>query len=118
MTLDEKLEPFPRRCSFWQYMPKKPARYGIKMFTVADFRTFYTLNMGKICKDKIIPPEFVSNKNREQHSTLLGFQKDIMLLSYMAEKNKCVNLLSTMQNNDHIDESTLDLKKSLDFFNY
>ncbi|XP_035216968.1 uncharacterized protein LOC118190372 [Stegodyphus dumicola] len=161
-------------------MPKKPARYGIKIFTVVDFRTFYTLNMeiysgqqpdgsykkvnsscekakcilaplynsgrnifqnchvlfdtdswytsyelanflqknkisivGTICKDKkIIPPELVSNNNKEQHSTLLGFQKDIMLLSYMAEKNKCVNLLSTMHNDDHIDESTGDLKKS------
>ncbi|XP_035212731.1 uncharacterized protein LOC118186710 [Stegodyphus dumicola] len=56
-------------------------------------------------------PDFVLNKNREQHSTLLGFQKDIMLLSYMAEKNKCVNLLSTMHSDDHIDESTGDLKK-------
>ncbi|XP_035205037.1 uncharacterized protein LOC118179990 [Stegodyphus dumicola] len=111
MTLDEKLEPFRGQCFFWQYMPKKPARYGIKIFTVVDFRSFYTLNMGTTCKDKIIPPEFVSNKNREQHSTLLGFQKDIMLLSYMTEKNKCVNLLSTMHNDDHIDESTGDLKK-------
>ncbi|XP_035223727.1 uncharacterized protein LOC118196387 [Stegodyphus dumicola] len=179
VTLDEKLEPFQGRCPFWQYMPKKPARYGIKIFTVVDFRAFYTFNMeiysgqqpdgiyekinssyekgkcilgllynsGKnvttdswytshelanflqknkisivatICKDKkIIPPDFVSNKNREQHSTLLGFQKDVMLLSYMAEKNKCVNLLSTMHNDDHINESTGHLKKSevITFYN-
>ncbi|XP_035219488.1 uncharacterized protein LOC118192600 [Stegodyphus dumicola] len=122
MTLDEKLEPFRGRCSFWQYKPKKPARHllWIKIFTVVDFRTLNcTLNMGKICKNKIIPPEFLSNKNREQHSTLLGFQKDIMLLSYMAERNKCANLLSTMHNDDHIDESIRDLKKSevITFYN-
>ncbi|XP_035221507.1 uncharacterized protein LOC118194464 [Stegodyphus dumicola] len=31
MTLDKKLEPFRGRCFFKQYMPKKPARYGIKI---------------------------------------------------------------------------------------
>lgn len=171
VTLDEKLEAFRGRCSFRQYMPKKPARYGIKIFALADSRTFYTFNMeiyagqqpdgpykkdnssceiakrllaplyksgrnvttdnwytsyelandllkheisivGTIRKNKrVIPPEFASHKNREAHTTLFGFQKDVMILSYMSKKNKCVNLLSTMHNDNHIDESTGDLKK-------
>ncbi|CAG4937722.1 unnamed protein product [Parnassius apollo] len=42
VTSDEKLEPFRGRCPFLQYMPKKPAKYGIKIFVMADSRTYYS----------------------------------------------------------------------------
>lgn len=45
VTIDEKLEPFRGRCSFRQYIPSKPAKYGIKIFALVDSRTFYTWNM-------------------------------------------------------------------------
>ncbi|XP_035206542.1 piggyBac transposable element-derived protein 4-like [Stegodyphus dumicola] len=45
VTIDEKLEKFRGRCAFRQYMPKKPAKYGIKLFAVVDARTYYTYNM-------------------------------------------------------------------------
>ncbi|XP_055936617.1 piggyBac transposable element-derived protein 4-like [Argiope bruennichi] len=45
VTIDEKLEPFRGRCSFRQYMPNKPAKYGIKIFALVDARTFYTWNL-------------------------------------------------------------------------
>ncbi|XP_054706863.1 uncharacterized protein LOC129216672 [Uloborus diversus] len=45
VTIDKKLEPFRGRCGFRQYMPKKPAKYGIKIFALVDARTFYTSNM-------------------------------------------------------------------------
>nr|XP_015905033.2 uncharacterized protein LOC107437514 [Parasteatoda tepidariorum] len=45
VTIDEKLEPFRGRCGFRQYMPKKPAKYGIKIFALVDSRVFYTWNM-------------------------------------------------------------------------
>ncbi|XP_035232258.1 uncharacterized protein LOC118204046 [Stegodyphus dumicola] len=45
ITTDEKLEPFIRRCSFLQYIPSKPAKYGIKVFAVFDARTFCTSNL-------------------------------------------------------------------------
>lgn len=48
VTIDEKLEPFRGRCGFRQYMPKKPAKYGIKIFALVDSRVFYTYNM-EIC---------------------------------------------------------------------
>lgn len=44
-TVDEMLESFRGRCQFRQYMPKKPARYGIKIFSLVDSRMFYTSNM-------------------------------------------------------------------------
>ncbi|KRY04854.1 hypothetical protein T01_11867 [Trichinella spiralis] len=32
VTVDERLYPFKGRCQFRQYMPKKPAKYGIKFW--------------------------------------------------------------------------------------
>lgn len=37
------LEAFRGRCSFKQYIPSKPNRYGIKIFALSDARTFYTI---------------------------------------------------------------------------
>lgn len=45
MTIDEQLLPFRGRCSFKQYIPSKPARYGIKTFALVDLGTFYTFNL-------------------------------------------------------------------------
>lgn len=45
VTIDEKLEPFRGRCPFRQYMPNKPAKYGIKIFVMTDSRTYYTTRM-------------------------------------------------------------------------
>nr|XP_023028019.1 piggyBac transposable element-derived protein 4-like [Leptinotarsa decemlineata] len=44
-TIDEILLAFRGRCSFRMYIPNKPARYGLKVFSLADTRTFYTLNL-------------------------------------------------------------------------
>lgn len=44
-TVDEMLEAFRGRCSFKQYMPKKPNKYGIKIFSLVDAKTWYVLNM-------------------------------------------------------------------------
>lgn len=41
VTIDEQLIPFRGRCSFRQYMPNKPGKYGIKVFAMVDARTFY-----------------------------------------------------------------------------
>nr|XP_022909613.1 piggyBac transposable element-derived protein 4-like [Onthophagus taurus] len=49
LTIDEKLEPYRGRCSFFQYIPSKPAKYGLKIFTLTDSKTFYTLNLEIYC---------------------------------------------------------------------
>ncbi|XP_066257800.1 piggyBac transposable element-derived protein 4-like [Euwallacea similis] len=46
MTIDEKLEAFRGRCGIRQYIPNKPAKYGIKVFALVDARTFYIFNLG------------------------------------------------------------------------
>ena len=45
VTIDEMLEAFRERCSFRQYIKSKPARYGIKIFSMADAQNYYTSNM-------------------------------------------------------------------------
>ena len=45
VTLDEALEPFRGRCGFVPYLPKKPAKYGLKLQCLCDVNTNYTCNM-------------------------------------------------------------------------
>lgn len=41
-TIDEMLLGFRGRCSFRQYIPSKPSKYGLKMYALVDSRMFYT----------------------------------------------------------------------------
>ncbi|XP_033971716.1 piggyBac transposable element-derived protein 4-like [Trematomus bernacchii] len=41
VCVDEQLVPFRGRCSFKQYMPKKPAKYGIKIWANCDVKSSY-----------------------------------------------------------------------------
>lgn len=41
LTIDEQLMPCRCRCSFIQFMPKKPDKYGIKIFWICDSKTGY-----------------------------------------------------------------------------
>uniref|UniRef100_A0AAX7T8F5 PiggyBac transposable element-derived protein domain-containing protein n=1 Tax=Astatotilapia calliptera TaxID=8154 RepID=A0AAX7T8F5_ASTCA len=41
ICVDEQLVRFKGRCSFRQYMPKKPGRYGLKVWAVCDVETSY-----------------------------------------------------------------------------
>lgn len=45
VTVDEQLLPFRGRCPFKQYIPSKPAKYGIKIWVVCDSKTFYAYNL-------------------------------------------------------------------------
>ena len=45
VTVDEQLIPFRGHCSFWQYMPSKPDKYGIKLFCSVT-ASLDTLSMG------------------------------------------------------------------------
>nr|XP_020462270.1 LOW QUALITY PROTEIN: piggyBac transposable element-derived protein 4-like [Monopterus albus] len=45
VTVDEQLMPFRGRCPFRQYMPSKPAKYGIKFTAACDAATSYAWNL-------------------------------------------------------------------------
>nr|CAH7730726.1 unnamed protein product [Callosobruchus chinensis] len=142
VTVDEQLVAFRGNCSFRQYIPSKPAKYGLKVFALCDARTAYTVNMepyvgkqpegpyclgnsaqeivlrlvqpiegtnrnitgdnwftisplasslkvkkltyvGTVRKNKReIPPEFLPRKDRQEKSSIFGFQEDATLVSY------------------------------------
>ncbi|XP_039550046.1 piggyBac transposable element-derived protein 4-like, partial [Pimephales promelas] len=45
ITVDECLVPFRGRCPFRQYIPSKPAKYGIKIWAACDAQSSYAWNM-------------------------------------------------------------------------
>lgn len=44
-----KLIAFRGRCSFIQYIPSKPAKYGLKVFVLCDAKIFYVNNLEVYC---------------------------------------------------------------------
>ena len=53
-----------------------------------------------------IPKKFAIGKNREVGSSLFGFSHRQTLVSYVPKKNKSVILLSTMHDDNKVDEAT------------
>lgn len=45
VTVDEQLLPFRGRCPFIQYLPSKPAKYGIKIWACCDSDNYYAHNL-------------------------------------------------------------------------
>ena len=67
--------------------------------------------VGTIRKNKgELPVEFTNSKKRTPYTTLFGFKKEAMILSYCPKKGKVVTLLSTMHSQPDIDNSTKELK--------
>ena len=44
VCIDEQLLPFRGRCAFYQYMPKKPSKYVIKIWMMCDCARKYMMN--------------------------------------------------------------------------
>ena len=49
VTIDEKLEGFRGRCSFIQYIPSKPNKYGIKIYALVDAKLYYSFSLEVYC---------------------------------------------------------------------
>lgn len=164
-TVDEMLPAFRGRCPFRIYMPSKPNRYGIKMYSLVDAKLFYTAKIeiytgtqppgpykvdnsnisllpricqpiwrskrnvtmdnfftSKLVADKLlndykittlgtirknkreIPAEF--KITRPEKTSMFAFQEKCTLVSYIPKPGKNVLLLSTMHNDDALDELT------------
>ncbi|CAJ0946462.1 unnamed protein product [Ranitomeya imitator] len=56
VTVDEQLVPFRGRCKFIQYMPSKPAKYGIKIFWMYDSANYYGINGAISCGKEVGAP--------------------------------------------------------------
>ncbi|CAG9575734.1 unnamed protein product [Danaus chrysippus] len=62
VTIDEMLLAFRGRCQFRQYIPSKPAKYGIKILALADAKSLYIFNLEIYAGKQPEGPFFVSNK--------------------------------------------------------
>lgn len=62
VTIDEMLPAFRGNCPFRQYIPSKPSKYGIKIFSLVDAKMFYSLNMEIYAGKQNEGPFCVSNK--------------------------------------------------------
>ncbi|XP_071052930.1 piggyBac transposable element-derived protein 4-like [Onthophagus taurus] len=75
MTIDEMLIAFRGRCSFVQYIPNKPAKYGLKVFVLCDAQTFYVSNLELYCGKQADGPYNQSNTPTAIVHRLLEEQK-------------------------------------------
>ena len=75
LTIDETLVPFRGRCSFIQYIPSKPAKYGIKIFALCDTKTYFTGNLEVYCGKQPTGPHEVSNSPADIVERLISHLK-------------------------------------------
>ncbi|XP_071451227.1 piggyBac transposable element-derived protein 4-like [Hetaerina americana] len=73
--LDEVRESFRGRCSFKQFMLKKPVRYGFKVYALCDARSYYTSNLEIIHESQPEGPYKTDNSPQEIAKRLLGHVK-------------------------------------------
>ena len=75
LTIDETLVPFRGRCSFIQYIPKKPAKYSVKIFALCDAKTYFTGNLEVYCSKQPTGPHEVPNSPADIVERLISHLK-------------------------------------------
>ncbi|XP_067102693.1 piggyBac transposable element-derived protein 4-like [Osmerus mordax] len=128
VTVDEQLLAFRGRCPFKQYMPSKPAKYGIKSWVACDAKSSYAwkmqvytgkqmdgvpernqgmrvvLDVTEGLKDRNLPSKMLTTKTRRVLSSQFAFTPTTTLVSYLAKKNKNVLLMSTRHTDAEISD--------------
>lgn len=72
LTIDEMLIAFRGRCKFRQYIPSKPAKYGIKIIALVDSTNFYILNLEIYPGKQPAGPFAASNKPFDVVNRIVG----------------------------------------------
>lgn len=111
LTIDEQLVAFRGRCPFRQYIPSKPAKYGIKIFALVDTSTMYTLNLEVYAGSQPEGPFQLSNSPGEVVKRLVqvvkGTYRNITMDNWFTSfplalelKNDCkLTMLGTLKKN-------------------
>uniref|UniRef100_A0A8D0GYX9 PiggyBac transposable element-derived protein domain-containing protein n=1 Tax=Sphenodon punctatus TaxID=8508 RepID=A0A8D0GYX9_SPHPU len=111
VTVDEQLVSFRGRCPFRQYMPSKPAKYGIKFWLCCDSKTSYVLNgdiytgreegapvahnLGRNVVMKLVVPNL---EGSGRNITMDNFFTSVSLARELIPKN--LTLVGTMRKNN------------------
>ncbi|XP_022908188.2 piggyBac transposable element-derived protein 4-like [Onthophagus taurus] len=109
VTIDEQLVGFRGRFTFVQYMPSKPAKYGLKIFWMCESTSGYTLDgLVYVGRQPGEPPrknlelEVVQTLVRGIHNsgrnlTIDNFFTSIPLATYLLDKN--ITVVGTLRQN-------------------
>ena len=99
LTIDERLAPYRGRCSFIQYMPMKPAKYGIKLWMCCDAETKYIYNAsiycGKVSSDAAPTKDLGGKVVRDLLEPLLCEGRNITTDNYFTSLTLARDLLKT-----------------------
>ncbi len=108
LTIDEQLMPCRCRCSFIQFMPKKPDKYGIKIFWICDSKTAYplqgfvytgkngdkrTVDLARIVVETLCQSYYQTNRNITTDNYFTSYPLAKSLLS------NGLNLIGTLKKN-------------------
>lgn len=109
VTVDEQLVPFRGRCKFLQYMPKKPAKYGLKIFWVCDARITYAIDgiiytgrqpgedIQKNLGEKIVMQLCSRFRNTGRNITMDNFFTGVPFAQHLLEKD--LTIVGTLRQN-------------------
>ena len=107
-TVDEPLHGFRGLCSFKQYIPNKPSKYGIKLYVQADSKTFYLVSYkiytgaGTHATGLPVPTQAVLDLVPSVSGTSRNITTDIYYTSIpltMGPKSRKLNLVGTKKKN-------------------
>lgn len=109
VTIDEQLLPFKGKCPFRQFIPKKPDKYGLKLWLCVDVQSYYVFNafpyigrqpdqqrqtqVGASVVLELLKPLYGSNRN----VTVDNFFTSVSLAKELQTKN--FTLIGTLRKN-------------------
>ncbi|KAJ8889038.1 hypothetical protein PR048_008532 [Dryococelus australis] len=128
ITVDEKLFPTKARCSFMQYMAKKPDKFGIKFWIVADVDSKYLVNgfpyLGKeddrsrsVNRTRREVPPNAKDFKQQLYATYVHKHKDTILTVYQEKVNRNVILLSSLHPSVSIAEIEKKTPETIQYYN-
>ncbi|KAJ8394926.1 hypothetical protein AAFF_G00040490 [Aldrovandia affinis] len=109
VTVDEQLVPSRGRCKFLQYMPSKPAKYGIEIFWMCDARIPYAIDamvytgrqpgedVQKNLGEKIVEQLCSEIRQTGRNITMDNFFTSVPLAEKLLEKN--LTIVGTLRQN-------------------